>query len=79
MSTAIIYTKDFCPYCVHAKALLADKGVSYEEINIDHVADRNEVLETIKSMTSMRTFPQIVLDGKHVGGYTDLCEHYARS
>ena len=79
MSTALIYTKNHCPYCNYAKALLDDKGVSYQEINIDHVPDRDEVLREIKSLTDMRTFPQIVLDGKHVGGYTDLCEHYANS
>lgn len=60
---AKIITKDDCPYCVRAKALLAQNGISYKEI------DRNDV-----SHFPYKTVPQIWLDGSYVGGYTELAE-----
>lgn len=77
MPNAIIFSKDYCPYCDYAKALLKEKGISYEEINISHSDNPALVLEKIRSYTDMRTFPQIILDGKHIGGYTDLVAYYA--
>ena len=56
---------------------LKEKGISYEEINISHSDNPALVLEKIRSYTDMRTFPQIILDGKHIGGYTDLVAYYA--
>ncbi len=79
MASAVIYTKDACPYCVYAKNLLNDKGIQYKEININHVDNPDAVLAEIRSYTDMRTFPQIILDGKHIGGYTDLSEHFANT
>ena len=72
----IIYTKNNCPYCDMAKKLLGEKGVSYEEININHVDDPKKILADIATLTTAKTFPQIVLDGKLIGGYTDLRAHY---
>jgi len=71
----IIYSKDFCPYCVMAKKLLDEKSLTYREINISHSNSPEEVLAEIASLTTRKTFPQIVLNGKHVGGYDDLCEY----
>jgi glutaredoxin 3 len=75
MARATIYTKDYCPYCDQAKRLMTQKGIDYHEINISHAADQAGIMQEIATLTDMRTFPQIVLDGKHVGGYTDLCAH----
>ena len=73
---ALVYSKDFCPYCDMAKRLLEEKGVQYEEINISHSKDPEKILAEIKKLTDQRTFPQITLGGKHIGGYTDLRDYY---
>ena len=74
--TTIVYSKDYCPYCDMAKRLLEEKNVTYQEININHVDNPQEVLKEISEITSQKTFPQIVLDNNYIGGYTDLRDHY---
>ena len=70
--TAEIYTKPSCPYCVRAKALMDQKGISYKELQA--VDCRDELIERVKKDTGNepRTLPQIYLDGEYVGGYTEL-------
>ena len=64
-----IYSKDWCPYCKKAKALLQAENVSYTEIDITQDADREkEMIER----SGRRTVPQIFLDGRTLGGFDDL-------
>ena len=69
MPKIIIYTANLCAYCSMAKQLLAKKGVSYIEKNIDSEAGlRQEMMHKSKR----RTVPQIYIDDFHVGGFDDL-------
>lgn len=74
--STIIYSKNFCPYCDMAKQLLTDKGIAYTEININAATNPADVLSEIQKITNRKTFPQIVLDGQYVGGYTDLRDYF---
>ena len=69
MSKVQIYTTNWCPYCTAAKALLEDKGVAYEEIDVTDPALR---LDMIQRAHGRRTVPQIFIGERHVGGYDDL-------
>jgi glutaredoxin 3 len=64
-----IYTKRICPYCTSAKALLAKKGVAYEEIDVEHDDAKREWLV---EATGQRTVPQIFVDGRSLGGFSDI-------
>ncbi|MDO6964829.1 glutaredoxin 3 [Rhizobium alvei] len=70
MAQVIIYTRQFCGYCASAKALLADKGVDF----VEHDATgRPEIRsEMIEKAHGRNTFPQIFINGDHVGGCDDL-------
>ena len=65
-----MYTTSWCGYCVRAKALLEQRGIAYEEIRLDDddPAFRKELFE----LTGGWTVPQIVIDGRPIGGYTEL-------
>lgn len=64
-----IYTTPICPYCSRAKALLSDKGVSFDEIDVYMDARaRKEMMER----SGRRTVPQIFIGERHVGGCDDL-------
>ena len=65
-----VYSGDFCPYCVRAKALLEKKGVSYSEYNVQRDADRR--VEMLQRSNGGRTIPQVFIGGRHVGGCDDL-------
>ncbi len=69
MKDVIVYSKEICPYCVKAKALLQRKGVKFSEIKITDDATREEMVQ--KSGGRM-TVPQIFIGEKHVGGCDDL-------
>jgi len=69
MPKVIVYTKDYCPFCKHAKALLQSKGIDFEEINIEN----DEALQQeIWHLSRRRTVPQIFVDGKPLGGYQEI-------
>jgi glutaredoxin 3 len=67
---AIVWSKDQCPYCVQAKALLESKGIEYEERNIMHGTWTKEQL--LEAVPTARTLPQIFLGEDYVGGFTEL-------
>jgi len=64
-----IYTTRWCGYCVRAKTLLDAKGIPYEEIQLD---DDPAFRQTVQDLTGGWTVPQILLDGRPIGGYTEL-------
>ncbi|MSO44440.1 MAG: glutaredoxin 3 [Thermoleophilia bacterium] len=70
MHSVVIYSTDPCPYCSRTKALLAQRGIAYHEVVIsrtDHGARDRLVAET-----GGYTFPQVVIDGTTIGGWTEL-------
>ncbi len=68
----VIYSKDYCPYCKMAKALLNQKGVAFTEYEVSEDAAR--MAEMIERSGGGRTVPQIFIGDVHVGGGTDLVE-----
>jgi glutaredoxin 3 len=69
MARVQIYTTAWCGYCVRAKALLSSRGIEFEEINLD---DDPGFRQNLLEMTGGWTVPQIVVDGRPLGGYTEL-------
>jgi glutaredoxin 3 len=69
---AIVWSKYHCPYCDQAKALLTQKGISFEEKKIGDGYSKEELLEAVPNA---RTVPQIFLDGELIGGFTELKAH----
>lgn len=69
MKPVKVFWKDPCPYCVNAKRLLDSKAIPFESIDL---SDNPEEMSRIKNETGWRTVPIIMIDGKLIGGYTDL-------
>jgi glutaredoxin 3 len=69
MMSVKVYTTDHCGFCVSAKKLLERRGIAYEEINLARDADSRAQLS---SLTGMFTFPQILVDGQPIGGFSEL-------
>ena len=65
----ILYTKDYCPYCKAAKALLAVKGVTFTDIEI---TDNDVLMAEMVKKSGRYTVPQIFIGDTHVGGGSDL-------
>ncbi|MDI1237966.1 MAG: glutaredoxin 3 [Polaromonas sp.] len=70
MSPVKIYLTASCPYCIQAKQLLKQRGVTeIEEIRVDLQPDERQKMMEI---TGRRTVPQIFIGQTHVGGCDDL-------
>ena len=70
MAKIEVYTTNYCPYCVKAKALLDRKGAKYSEIDV--TGDDEARIKLVEKSGGMKTVPQIFIDGKHIGGCDDM-------
>ena len=69
MRSVTVYTTEACPFCVSAKMLLKRRNIAFEEINLARDPDgRTKLIEK----TGMYTFPQILIDGRSIGGFREL-------
>jgi glutaredoxin 3 len=69
MPEITMYTTSWCGYCVRAKMLLDSLGLPYEEISLD---DDSQFRQHLFELTGGWTVPQIVIDGKPIGGFVEL-------
>ena len=70
MSDVVIYSSNYCPFCIRAKQLLDNKQVKYKEILVDGLpAVRAEMTRLAGGRTSV---PQIWIGETHVGGCDQL-------
>jgi glutaredoxin len=72
---AIVWSKNQCPYCDQAKALLKMKGVEFEERNVQKDWTKEQLLEAVPTA---RTVPQIFIDEQLVGGFTELKQYFEK-
>jgi glutaredoxin-like protein len=63
-----VFSREGCPFCVKAKGLLADAGIEFEEL----VLNRDYTDHTLRAVASEITYPQVFIDGEHVGGSDQL-------
>ena len=71
---AIVWSKDQCPYCDQAKALLKSRNIEFEERNVSKDWTREQLLEAVPNA---RTVPQIFLGEELVGGFNELRQRLA--
>ncbi len=64
-----VYTTKVCPYCFRAKALLAKRGIAFDEIDVSNDQEKRSWLV---QATGQKTVPQIFIGDTSVGGSDDL-------
>ena len=69
----LVFTKYRCSYCDRAKTLIEQKGYEYQSINIE---DDNNIDILLEKNKYARTMPQIFINDKLIGGYTDLVKYF---
>lgn len=68
MSRITVYTTEPCAYCARVKGLLRSRGLEFAEVNLSK--DPEGRME-LASKTGMMTFPQVLVDGRLVGGFSE--------
>ncbi|RZA18873.1 MAG: glutaredoxin 3 [Proteobacteria bacterium] len=69
MPHVVIYSSDWCPYCIRAKSLLERKQVAFEEIRVD---GKPQLRAEMSSKAGRTSVPQIWIGATHIGGCDDL-------
>jgi glutaredoxin 3 len=64
-----LYVTGWCPYCARARGLLTQKGVVFDEINVE---DDEKFREEMLARSGRRTVPQIFIGARSIGGCDDL-------
>ena len=72
MKRVTVYSTGTCPICTKAKAALTKWNIPYTEVRID--IERDKMREFSQVTNGARTVPQIVIDGKCIGGFMELTE-----
>jgi len=65
----VVFSSDYCPFCVRAKQLFQKKNISFEEARVDGNSGLKQQMIEAAGRTSV---PQIWIHGEHVGGCDDL-------
>lgn len=69
-----IFTREGCPHCIRAKAMLKERGIAFEEIKTGQGTGVSS--RTLRATTGRSTVPQVFIGGKHIGGADDLARHF---
>lgn len=69
LKNVIIYTKDFCPYCIRVKNYLVEENIDFKQIRVD---DDPQGYQELKKKTNHMTVPQIFVDGQFIGGASEF-------
>ena len=65
MAKIVIYTTQYCPYCVQAKRLLNGKGIAFEEIDVSRDPELRNTM--VQKAGGRLTVPQIFVDDTYIG------------
>lgn len=72
MSRVTVYSTASCGFCSRAKTMLEKWQIDYDEVRID--GDQAAMQEFIEVTNGARTVPQIIIDGRNIGGFDELTE-----
>lgn len=67
----IVWSRYHCTFCDQAKLLLGQREITFEERKIGDGYTKEELL---KEIPTARSVPQIIIDGKVIGGFSELQE-----
>jgi glutaredoxin-like protein len=65
-----LFTRKGCPFCVRAKGMLRDQGIEFEEL----VLNRDFTGRTLRAVSNVETYPQVFINGEHIGGSDQLAQ-----
>jgi glutaredoxin 3 len=72
MPRVTVYSTGVCPICDKTKTCLKKWNIPYDEVRVD--TDRSGLKQMLEISNNARTVPQIAIDGKWIGGFSELTE-----
>ncbi|ABN67260.1 Glutaredoxin, partial [Scheffersomyces stipitis CBS 6054] len=68
----VVYSKTYCPYCTSTKNLFQGLGQEFKLVELDINSNGSEIQRGLQELTGQRTVPNVFINGKHIGGNSDL-------
>ena len=68
----MVFSKSQCPLCKKAKAILKNANIEFHAVEMDTMADGDEIYDALISISMQDTVPNIYIGGTHIGNYVDL-------
>jgi len=65
----VIFSSDYCPFCIRAKSVLSSKNIEFTEARVD---GKPEIRAEMRELAGRNSVPQIWIHGQHIGGCDDL-------
>ncbi|MGH0036494.1 MAG: glutathione peroxidase [Myxococcota bacterium] len=69
-----VFTRPGCPHCARAKALLEQRGLAFEEVEVGSDVSRS----SLRAVAGTDTVPQVFIAGRHVGGADELTKYFEK-
>lgn len=70
MAEVVLYTKSYCPFSKECKKFLTERGVEYDEKQID--GDNDLRAEMLMKSGDREDTPQVFINDHHIGSFDDL-------
>merc|ERR1712070_351297 len=67
----VVFSKDYCPFCLSTKKLLDGMGVKYTTIEINLLPNGPDYQAALTTISGQRTVPNVFIGGTHLGGNDD--------
>ncbi len=67
-----VASKTYCPYCSATKKMLNGLDDDIFILELNTIDDGAEIQDALYDITGQRTVPNIFINGKHIGGNSDL-------
>lgn len=71
---AVVYSKSACGFCIRVKKVLEKNGIEIDEKLYGDEVTQDDIKDAIGA--EFRTFPQVLIDNKYVGGYSEVCNYF---
>ncbi|KAJ5861240.1 uncharacterized protein N7529_008550 [Penicillium soppii] len=68
----VVFSKSKCPYCNETKSTLRSLDTEFQILELDQMKDGSDIQDALQEITKQRTVPNIFINGKHIGGNSDL-------
>nr|XP_014096381.2 glutaredoxin [Bactrocera oleae] len=72
----VIFSKSYCPYCTMAKEQFRKLSIDAHVVELDSRNDAEEIQNILEEITGCRTVPRCFINGKFIGGGTDVKKMY---
>ncbi|KAI9934239.1 hypothetical protein AWENTII_008641 [Aspergillus wentii] len=68
----VVFSKSYCPYCTATKSTLKDAGAKFTVLELNEIDDGPAIQNALVEISNQRTVPNVFIQGKHIGGNSDL-------